>query len=226
MNYATLTAGRMIAGVGTGILSSTAPMYISEVAPPNIRGALLVLEQFAIVFGIVVMYFIVRTTPTSRDHKSSLHSKTYGTRFIGNDWCYRLPFLLPILPAIMMFVFIFYLPFSPRWLAGKGRDQEALEVLCFLRRLPASDPRIQAEWITIRAEAVHNREALLMRHPGFKGSKGFVSDMKLEGHAWIDMFRSNVIRRTMIGIGIMFFQQFVGINAVSDCFSLPEGCGR
>lgn len=60
-DYATLTAGRCIAGVGTGILSSTAPMYISEVAPPNIRGALLVLEQFAIVLGIVVMYFIVRT---------------------------------------------------------------------------------------------------------------------------------------------------------------------
>lgn len=60
-DYATLTAGRCIAGVGTGILSSTAPMYISEVAPPNIRGALLVLEQFAIVLGIVIMYFIVRT---------------------------------------------------------------------------------------------------------------------------------------------------------------------
>lgn len=59
-NYGTLTAGRCIAGVGTGILSSTAPMYISEVAPPNIRGALLVLEQFAIVLGIVIMYFIVR----------------------------------------------------------------------------------------------------------------------------------------------------------------------
>jgi hypothetical protein len=40
-------------------------MYISEVAPPNIRGALLVLEQFAIVLGIVVMYFIVRKPPSS-----------------------------------------------------------------------------------------------------------------------------------------------------------------
>jgi MFS family permease len=72
MNYATLTAGRCIAGVGTGILSSTAPMYISEVAPPNIRGALLVLEQFAIVFGIVVMYFIVRISRTMC-YKDSLH---------------------------------------------------------------------------------------------------------------------------------------------------------
>jgi MFS family permease len=141
--------------------------------------------------------------------------KTYGTRFIGNDWCYRLPFVLPIIPAILMFIAIFFLPFSPRWLSGKGRDQEALEVLCFLRRLSPTDPRVQAEWITIRAEAVHNREALLMRHPSFKGSEGLVSEMKLESHAWIDMFRSNVIRRTMIGISIMFFQQFVGINAVS-----------
>jgi MFS family permease len=72
MNYATLTAGRCIAGVGTGILSSTAPMYISEVAPPNIRGALLVLEQFAIVFGIVVMYFIVRDSH-AMCYKDSLH---------------------------------------------------------------------------------------------------------------------------------------------------------
>lgn len=114
-----------------------------------------------------------------------------------------------------MFIFLFYLPFSPRWLAGKGRDQEALEVLCFLRRLPVSDPRVQAEWITIRAEAVHNHESLVARHPNLKGKKGFANDMKLEGLAWIDMFKPNVIRRTMIGIGIMFFQQFVGINAVS-----------
>lgn len=77
-----------------------------------------------------------------------------------------------------------------------------------------SDPRIQAEWITIRAEAVHNRESLVARHPKLKGEKGFAAEMKLEGLAWVDMFKPAVIRRTMIGIGIMFFQQFVGINAL------------
>lgn len=121
-------------------------------------------------------------------------------------------------PAIPMFIALFYLPFSPRWLAGKGRDQEALETLCFLRRLPVSDPRVQAEWITIRAEAVHNRESLVARHPNLKGRKGFTADAKLEALGWIDMFKPNVIRRTMIGISIMFFQQFVGINAVSTIY--------
>ena len=58
-NYATLVAGRAIGGVGVGVLSTTAPLYVSEIAPPNIRGFVLGIEQFMIVFGIVVMFFIV-----------------------------------------------------------------------------------------------------------------------------------------------------------------------
>lgn len=58
-SFAQLVVGRFIGGIGIGVLSSTAPTYISEIAPPNIRGALLVLEQFSIVLGIVVMYYIV-----------------------------------------------------------------------------------------------------------------------------------------------------------------------
>jgi hypothetical protein len=109
---------------------------------------------------------------------------------------------------------LYFLPFSPRWLAGKGRDQECLDTLCRLRALPASDPRVQAEWITIRAEAVHNREALLERHPDIQGDN-LGAEIKREIASWVDMFKPSVIRRTHIGIGLMFFQQFVGINAVS-----------
>jgi len=54
--------GRFVGGFGIGILSSTAPMYISEIAPPNVRGAFLVLEAASIVFGIVVMFYIVSGT--------------------------------------------------------------------------------------------------------------------------------------------------------------------
>lgn len=64
------------------MLSCTAPIYVSEIAPPNVRGALLVMEQFMIVFGIVVMFYI-----------------TYGTRIIESAWCYRLPFLLQMVPG-------------------------------------------------------------------------------------------------------------------------------
>lgn len=117
-------------------------------------------------------------------------------------------------PGIPLAIALYFLPFSPRWLAGKGRDRDCLAVLCKLRRLPITDPRIQAEWITIRAEAIHNREALIERHPDLQGDS-FRSEAKLEIASWVDMFKPAVIRRTMIGIMLMFFQQFVGINAVS-----------
>lgn len=58
-NYETLTAGRFIGGVGIGVLSSVAPMYISEISPPNVRGAFLALEGSTIVIGIVIMFYIV-----------------------------------------------------------------------------------------------------------------------------------------------------------------------
>jgi MFS family permease len=55
--------GRFIGGIGIGILSSTAPMYISEISPPNVRGALLVLESNLIVLGVIIMFYIVGTPP-------------------------------------------------------------------------------------------------------------------------------------------------------------------
>jgi MFS family permease len=58
--YWHLVMGRFIGGIGVGVLSSTAPMYISEISPPNVRGAFLVLEGASIVIGVVVMFYIVR----------------------------------------------------------------------------------------------------------------------------------------------------------------------
>lgn len=177
-----LIVGRFLGGIGIGVLSTTSPMYISEIAPPNVRGACLVLGEISIVTGIVIMFYI-----------------TYATRFIDSFWSFRLPFLLQMLPAFPLAVALFFLPFSPRWLASRGRDQDCLDSLCKLRRLPSSDPRVQAEWLAIRAEAAHNREDLSERHPKLMG-EGFASEAKLEIASWVDMFRPGIIRRTMIGM--------------------------
>lgn len=64
-NYDTLVAGRFIGGIGVGTLAMGAPLYISEIAPPNLRGSLLVLEAISIVIGAIIAYWI-----------------TYGTRFV------------------------------------------------------------------------------------------------------------------------------------------------
>jgi MFS family permease len=61
-NYATLVAGRFIGGIGVGTLALGAPLYISEIAPPNLRGSLLVLEAISIVIGAIVAYWITYGT--------------------------------------------------------------------------------------------------------------------------------------------------------------------
>ncbi|KAL5425438.1 hypothetical protein PMIN07_011719 [Paraphaeosphaeria minitans] len=194
--YAMLTVGRLIGGVGIGMLATISPLYISEIAPPEIRGALLVLQEFSIVFGIVVAFWI-----------------TYGTRYMTSEWSWRLPFLIQLIPGLVLGVGIMFLPYSPRWLSSKGRDQEALQVLSQLRRLPESDSRVLQEWCEIRAEVAFTREVNAEKHPLLQGNTRS-NRIKLEIAAWGDCFRKGCWRRTIVGVGIMFFQQFVGINAL------------
>lgn len=79
MNYNTLVAGRFIGGIGIGMLAMVGPLYISEIAPPKIRGTLLTLQELSIVTAIVIAYYT-----------------TYGTRYIQSEWSFRLPFLLQV----------------------------------------------------------------------------------------------------------------------------------
>ncbi|AFR95554.1 monosaccharide transporter [Cryptococcus neoformans C23] len=195
-SFAQLVVGRFVGGLGVGLLSAVAPMYISEISPPNIRGSLLAMEAATIVAGIVIMFYI-----------------TYGSRYIPGDWSFRLPFLVQIAPCIALSIGLWKLPYSPRWLAQVGRDEDSLHALKRLRGFPVTDPRLQAEWITIRAEAIQNREVIVKAHPSLQG-EDFMSELKLEIASWVDMFKPKLIRRTIIGPILMLFQQFSGINAL------------
>lgn len=194
VDYAMLAIGRLVGGIGIGQLSMVAPLYISEISPPEIRGALLVLEEFCIVSGIVIAFWI-----------------TYGTRYIASEWAWRLPFLLQIIPGFVLGFGILYLPFSPRWLCSKGRNEEALAALGRLRRLPTEDTRVRLEWFDIRAEVAFHKEMNAIRHPSLQDSSTS-SHLKLELASWADCFRRGCWRRTHVAVVLMFFQQFVGIN--------------
>ncbi|OJJ30621.1 hypothetical protein ASPWEDRAFT_120518 [Aspergillus wentii DTO 134E9] len=196
VDYAMLTVARFIGGLGIGMLSMVAPLYIAEISPPECRGTLLVLEEFCIVTGIVIAFWI-----------------TYGTRFMPGEWSWRLPFLLQMIPGFILCAGVIVLPFSPRWLASKGRNEEALQTLSKLRKLPPTDDRIRQEFIDIQAEVRFHQEMNVEKHPDLQGG-GVRKSALLELASWADCFKKGCWKRTHVGVGIMFFQQFIGINAL------------
>lgn len=103
---------RFIGGVGVGISSVVAPMYISEIAPPSKRGSLVALFQFNIVLGILISYL-----------------SNYGLEGIGeNAWRWMLG--VEAIPAMLFMVSLFLIPESPRWLILKrGKVEEARAIL-------------------------------------------------------------------------------------------------
>jgi MFS family permease len=174
-----------------------APLYISEIAPPEIRGTLLVLQELSIVTGIVIAFYI-----------------TYGTRHIQSQWSWRLPFLIQIIPAVVLVSGVFLLPYSPRWLAQKGRDDESLRVLAKIRQLPTEDARVLQEWYEIRSEVAYRKEVAGIKHPNLVNNPSRWNRIKLEITLYFDCWKMPIFKRTQVGVGLMFFQQFVGINAL------------
>ena len=112
-DIATFNIFRIVGGIGVGLCSLASPMYISEVSPPRMRGGLGFMYQLAIVVGSVaapfVSFLIVKLAPESV--------------------CWRWMFASEVLPVVVFLVLLALLPQSPRWLAGRGRYDEALAVL-------------------------------------------------------------------------------------------------
>jgi len=111
-NIPMLIVGRIINGFCVGICSAQVPVYISEIAPPSKRGRLVGAQQWAITWGILIMFYI-----------------SYGCSFIDGPSSFRIPWALQMIPAIILFFGMMVLPESPRWLASKDRWEECEQVL-------------------------------------------------------------------------------------------------
>jgi sugar porter (SP) family MFS transporter len=109
----TLTIARVVLGVAIGLASATAPVYISEVAPPEVRGRLVTFFQLAVTVGIVVAYLV-----------SLAFDPVEGWRWMLG---------LGAVPALALGLGMLSAPPSPRWLVMRGRSDEAREVLAEIR---------------------------------------------------------------------------------------------
>jgi sugar porter (SP) family MFS transporter len=112
-SFAVLVGARVIIGLAVGSASMVVPLYIGEVAPPRVRGALVSFNQLAITSGILASYLV-----------------DYG---LASSQNWRLMFGLAAVPAILMFTGMLFQHESPHWLVAQGREDEARKVLLRVR---------------------------------------------------------------------------------------------
>lgn len=108
---------RIIGGIGVGIASMISPMYIAEIAPANVRGKLVSWNQFAIIFGMLVIYFVNYVIARQGDDQWLV---TEGWRWM---------FFSGAIPAGIFLILLMFVPETPRYLVMKGKDDKALKVL-------------------------------------------------------------------------------------------------
>ena len=180
---------RVLGGVGVGLASAICPMYIAEVAPSNLRGTLVSWNQFAIIFGQLVVYFV--NFMILGDHIAPVIQKmAEGINQVINpadaQWAiekgWRYMFVSEAVPAGLFTVLLFLVPETPRYLAMTGKDQQALAILS-------------------KINGKGKAEEILA---DIKGTVAEKSE-KLFTYGWLVIF---------VGIMLSVFQQIVGINAV------------
>lgn len=125
-----IIGGRVLAGFGVGGCSNMTPIYISELAPPAVRGRLVGLYELGWQIGGLVGFWI-----------------TYGvnTTMAPSRTQWLIPFAVQLIPGGLLLIGAVFIPESPRWLFLKGKREEALGVLCWMRQLDRGDKYIVEE---------------------------------------------------------------------------------
>ena len=108
-NVAVLVVFRVVLGLAVGAAALIVPLYLSEVAPTEIRGAVSSLNQLMIVVGILVAYIV--------------------NALLASSEAWRLMLGLAVIPSIVLLIGMYFMPETPRWLVSRDRDDEAREVL-------------------------------------------------------------------------------------------------
>lgn len=137
-NLNLLVGGRLVAGLGVGGVSAVVILYVSEIAPKTIRGALVSSYQLAITIGLLVSAIV-----------------GHATKNLENTASYRIPIGLQLIWALILGGGMFFLPESPRYYVRKGNLAKAATALARVRGNRIDSPLIQAELVEIQANHDH-----------------------------------------------------------------------
>ncbi|MFA9458109.1 sugar porter family MFS transporter [Halalkalibacter sp. AB-rgal2] len=171
-----LIVARIIGGFGIGFASALSVTYISECAPPKIRGRLGSLYQLFTIFGICATFYI---------NYAVANSGTYAWG-LEEGWRWMLGY--GVLPGLIFFVLLFFIPESPRYLIQKGREKEAFETLTRINGEEVA--KQEAKEIKVSIETEKNTSVKQLLKPGLRMAMG-------------------------VGIFLALFNQVIGMNAVT-----------
>ncbi|KAI1826455.1 general substrate transporter [Xylaria intraflava] len=180
--------GRLIAGGGVGFISAVVILYMSEIAPKKVRGAMVAGYQFCITIGILLANVVV-----------------YATQNRDDTGSYRIPIGVQFLWALILAIGLLILPESPRFFVKKGKLEEAAKALAYVRGQPQDSEYIKDELTEIIANheyEVANMPQLTYVQSWLACLKGSLSD------------GGSPLRRTILGAGLQCAQQFTGINFI------------
>jgi MFS family permease len=193
-----LIVGRIVAGLSVGLASAIVPVYQAEIAPKEVRGRVVSLQQWAITWGILIQYFI-----------------QYGASFSGGGpknpkqgtAAFRIPWAVQMFPAIILLIGLFFFPKSPRWLAAQDRWDEAIQVLADLHcGGDINHPRILAEYREIEEALTFERE---LARSSFK-----------------TLTQHRILKRIALGMSIQMWSQLCGMNVMSAYLNSHRDIGK
>ncbi len=184
--FSAFVAWRILGGVAIGLASNLSPMYIAEVAPAQMRGRLVAVNQLTIVIGILlaqyINWFLVRNLPAGSTDE-----------FIRTSWYgqagWRWMFALTALPSLLFFFSMFFVPESPRWLIKNGRDDLARRILGRIGGAAYAEAEVREVRTTLSREEI--------QHVRFA-----------------DLLDRRMVTVLALGVGLAVFQQWCGINVI------------
>ncbi len=165
--FALLLLARLLLGVGVGVVAVGVPLYVAEIVPSKDRGKYVTFFQLLLTFGIVLAYFVdLLFTPS------------------GN---WRAMFAVLLIPAGILFIGMFFLPETPRWLIANNRLEQAKKIL---RRIRQSESEVNQDIQEIQTSLLEIRK-----------------------ETWRELFSHELLLPSFVAIAIAIFNQLTGINS-------------
>ncbi|KAH0148929.1 putative glucose transporter rco-3, partial [Aureobasidium melanogenum] len=183
-----IVAGRLVAGLGVGFESAIVILYMSEICPRKVRGALVSGYQFCITIGLLLASCI-----------------NYGTKDINSTASYRIPIGIQFIFGVVLAGGLFFLPDSPRYFVKRGNVEAARNALSRLRGQPGDSDYIEAELSEIVANEEYERAMI--------PTSGWVSGWAncFKGSVWK---QNSNLRKTILGTSLQMMQQWTGVNFI------------